>query len=266
MPQFRGWSFIQIIRGITYWQQPRDNARELTAGSVLVLTRKTQGALRASQLNDALIRYFCVEPEKLTGLLSFSEQHFLEQATARDQLSLRILPPANPLAERFKSLCLDQNGAGLSARLNLLQLFIDLFKIELGVNEEAVAPLNDTDARERLRQCLRQMAASEFLEVSLANLAPRLGCSPRHLSRLFREEVGVCFREKQTDLRLARARDLLANSNAKVIDVALTSGYQSNSLFCLLFKKRFGLSPGKWRERHGRKKPRQQKLIRMSPA
>jgi two-component system response regulator YesN len=101
-----------------------------------------------------------------------------------------------------------------------------------------------------LRRLLNQMAAADFVELSLSDLAPKLCCSPRHLSRLFRAEVGASFREKQTELRLVKACDLLANSDDKVVEVALTSGYQSNSLFNLLFKKRFGISPGKWREQH----------------
>ena len=74
-----------------------------------------------------------------------------------------------------------------------------------------------------------------------------LPCSPRHLNRLFREELGASFREKQIELRLARACELLSTSNAKVVDVALESGYQSSSVFSGLFKKHFGVSPGQWR-------------------
>jgi transcriptional regulator GlxA family with amidase domain len=148
-------------------------------------------------------------------------------------------------------------------RLQLLQLFMDLFKGELGV--EAVEPGLELDGRGRLKQFLNQTAAAELLELSLADLAPRMNCSPRHLSRLFRQEMGTSFRDKQTEMRLAKACQLLATSNAKVIDVALTSGYQSNSLFSLMFKKHFGISPGKWRQRHSRRTAPRQKFVRMLP-
>jgi AraC-like DNA-binding protein len=269
VPNFRGWSFIQVRSGISYWQQPC-GMRELPAGSVLVLTGDAQGGLRASQLSEVLIAYFCVEPEKLTGLLSFNEQQSLRKAAARASRSIRILPPANPLAERFESLCPGENGASLANRLHLLQLFIDLFKGEFNeapaVVPVAPAAVSEPGARGRLRQLLKQMATSEFLELSLADLVPKLGCSARHLSRLFREEVGISFREKQTELRLAKACELLATSKTKVIDVALISGYQSNSLFSLLFKKRFGVSPGRWRRRRAVKSDQRQKFTRMLPA
>jgi AraC-like DNA-binding protein len=236
--------------------------RELAAGMALVLTGEARGSLRASQLGEVMISYFCLDPGRLTGLLSLSEQHLLKRASGEERVSVRVLAPDHAVSERFKGLGSNRSG-GLSARLQLLQLFMDVFNCETG--GEPVEAAGEQDGRGRLRQFLKDTVASEFVELSLADLAPRMGCSPRHLSRLFRKEVGTSFRQKQTELRLARACELLAISNAKVVDVALTSGYQSNSLFSLMFKRRFGVSPGKWRERHGRKGVRRQKLSRMLP-
>ena len=259
-PQFRGWCFLQVKSGICYWRE-RGGAREISAGSVLVATREASGRLCASQLGEVEAAFFCLDPEKLTGLLSLGEQRSFARAAATGKWSLRVLPPGDPIAERFKKICLDGGGAHLPARLQLLQLFVDLFACEF-----QDLPANggqDVDGRSRLKRLLNQMAASDFVEMSLSELAPKLCCSPRHLSRLFREEVGASFREKQTELRLDKACELLANSNAKVVEVALTSGYPSNSLFNLLFKKRFGVSPGKWREQHARNSPSGQKSLRL---
>jgi AraC-like DNA-binding protein len=35
-----------------------------------------------------------------------------------------------------------------------------------------------------------------------------------------------------------------------VVEVALESGYKSLSLFNLMFTRRFGTSPGRWRQRN----------------
>lgn len=259
-PHFRGWCLLRIQSGISYWQEP-NGTREIAAGSALVLTQAARGGLCASQLSEVDITYFCLEPEKLTGLLSLSEQRSFKMAASLENSSPRVLPPGHPISERFQQLCLGPNAASLPIRLQLLQLFVDLFEAEFGEEPDAVG--EEMDGRGRLRRLLKQMAASEFVDLSLAELAPRMCCSPRHASRLFREEVGTSFREKQTELRLVKACELLANSNAKVVDVALTSGYQSNSLFSLVFKRRFGLSPGKWRQQHGKSSPGGRKQIRL---
>ena len=58
----------------------------------------------------------------------------------------------------------------------------------------------------------------------------------------------MSFREKQAQVRLARAQELLATTESKVVEVALESGYQSLSLFNLMFKRRFGMTPARWRD------------------
>jgi two-component system response regulator YesN len=68
------------------------------------------------------------------------------------------------------------------------------------------------------------------------------------LSRIFLETVGMSFRQKQAEVRLARARELLQTTNSKIYEVAVESGYPSVSLFNFMFRKRFGVTPAKWRK------------------
>jgi AraC-like DNA-binding protein len=262
IPQLRGWTLVQIRTGIGYWQQP-GRAQELPPGSAVVMTWHAQGVFRASQLSDVTLTYACVEPERLSGLLSLGEEQALQRAAEMDQFASRVFPPGDPLPSRFNMLCQSKSreGESFSLRLQLVQLFSDCFGPAL--KEQPAVPLPVADGRGRLRQLLKEMAASEFTEISLADLAPRMNCSPRHLSRLFREEIGMSFQDKQTQLRLAKACHLLTTTNAKVIDVGAASGYQSNSLFSLMFKKHFGLSPGRWRQQHRKTQPGRQKIVRM---
>lgn len=243
MPYFRGWCLLQIRQGVCYLQQTNQTV-ELSPGSSMVFTEAAGGRLRASQLGEVAISYFCMEPEKLTGLLSLTERESLKKAARRHDLAVQALSATHPISERFNHLCQNQNETNVSLRLQLLQLFVDLFAREM-----AEAPTVSLDGRGRLRQLLNQMAESEFVELSLSDLEPQMQCSTRHLSRLFREEVGTSFREKQMAIRLEKACELLTSSNAKVVDVALESGYQSSSVFSELFKKHLGVTPGQWRRR-----------------
>jgi AraC-like DNA-binding protein len=243
-PHFREWCLLQVECGISYWHH-RSGAREIPAGSTVVLSAAAAGTLRASQLSEVAISYFCVEAGKLLGVLSLREQHSLLQAAGREDLSVRVLPAGSPIADQFRSLRLNPGGTRFSQRLGMLQLFMEMFECEM--EPDPAARRRWTDGRERLRRILDQMAASEFVKLSVSELAPMMSCSPRHLNRLFRQEIGASFLEKRTELRLAKACELLASSDAKVVEVALDSGYQSSSIFSLLFKRRYGVSPGQWR-------------------
>jgi transcriptional regulator GlxA family with amidase domain len=60
----------------------------------------------------------------------------------------------------------------------------------------------------------------------------------------------MSFCDKRAEIRLGRARELLATSKSKVVEVAFESGYKSLSLFNQMFTRRFGVSPGKWRQKN----------------
>lgn len=246
VPRSPGWLLAQITRGTGYCLQPQ-SSQELETGAVILATGRAPGSVRASQLGGLWLSSFSVNPARLTGLITLGEQDFLAQAASRPELSLRILPPHDPVAVKMGELCAAGNSRGLLSRLNLLQLFVEAFGYEL---QQAASEWDTTDAKERLRVLLGQTPSAELLEMNFDELARSTHCTPRHLSRIFHNLVGMSFRDKRAELRLTRARDLLANSKSKVVEVALESGYKSLSLFNLMFTRRFGISPGRWRQRH----------------
>jgi AraC-like DNA-binding protein len=245
VPRFSGWSLIQVGAGTGYFLKPGMN-QGLEPGMVLLLAAEVQGNIRASQLGGLTLYFFSVEPERLTGLITMEEQAFFETAAAREKHSMKILPPQSQVATKMTGVCADRAGGGSSFRLQLIQLFFEAFGNELML--EPAKPDARLDAKERLQEFLRQMPAADLLGLDFSELAQMTRCTPRHLSRIFHEVVGASFRERHTELRLARARELLATTESKVVDVAMESGYQSLSLFNLMFTRRFGMSPGRWRQ------------------
>jgi AraC-like DNA-binding protein len=244
-PPLSPWSFIFVSSGVGYWLHPRLN-QELPVGTAIVLSDRAKGYIRASQLEALVLHYYRLEPAKLSGLVTLAEQRFLQEATAEERFSARFFSPDCPTSAAFGELRPKLNESNIRTRLQLLLLFIETFGDEL--QQLPVETHPNPDARERLLQLFKETSASELLEMNLSELVQRTNCTHRHFSRLFNEIVGMSFREKQSEMRLQRARELLATTEAKIVDVALESGYQSLSLFNLMFKRRFGLSPGKWRE------------------
>jgi AraC-like DNA-binding protein len=263
-PPLSPWSFIHISSGVGYWLHPRLN-RELATGTACVLSDRAQGCIRASQLEPLVLHYFRLEPDKLSGLVTLAEQRFLQEATAEERFHARFFSPESPISTGFCEFGLRPAVSNIRTRLQLLLLFIETFGDDF--EQLPVETTPHPDARERLLQLFKQTSPSELLEMNFSDLVQRANCTPRHFSRLFNEIVGMSFREKQAETRLLRARELLATTESKIVDVALESGYQSLSLFNLMFKRRFGVSPGKWREQlktrsHRRKAPERLQALR----
>jgi AraC-like DNA-binding protein len=100
------------------------------------------------------------------------------------------------------------------------------------------------------------MVDNELIRNSPEDLSRSCGCSPRHFSRLFCAHFGVSFRAKQTEMRLHKASQILLESDAKVINVAMDSGYRHLGLFNAMFKRRFGMTPTEYRRQNHKKTKR----------
>ena len=246
LPRSPGWSLLQIKNGSGYYLQAQKNW-ELAVGTLLVFTGQTEGSVRASQLSGMSLSVFNIIPSRLTGLITLGEHDLFKAAALRRGATLKIISADNPLAVAMNGLTADKKSDGLSFRLKLLQLFIEAVGTEL---ETTASPNELVDAKERLRLLLKETPPDQLVEMSFQELSRLTHCTPRHLSRIFQELVGMTFRDKRMEIRMARASELLATSQSKVVEVALESGFKSLSLFNLIFNRRFGTSPGRWRRRH----------------
>lgn len=91
--------------------------------------------------------------------------------------------------------------------------------------------------------------AARFLEEncgnghSLGEFAARLGCSDRHLRRVFAAEYHVSPLQYLQTCRLLLAKNLLTDTDLTVLDVAMTAGFGSVRRFNALFKEQYRLSP-----------------------
>ncbi len=73
--------------------------------------------------------------------------------------------------------------------------------------------------------------------------------SPTHFSKMFHKMVGMPFRDYLLNTRLNYANGMLKMTDMTIVEIALMSGFNSESYFSKAFKKRFGVSPGKVRRR-----------------
>ncbi len=253
IPRNQGWLVARVAEGTGYWLQHGAETRQLAAGDGLMVLRNTNGVVRASQLGPLKLQFFMVQPQFLNGLLTVTEWHQLEVAPGNASSPVTLFTADEPLGQKFTRLTEQSHTERLPMRCALLQLWASA--VAGWFTSPAPASIGGNKLRDHFRELVGQMTEAELSECSLTGLARQLHCSERHFSRLFREEFGVPFRARQIELRLQRARQLLADSNAKIINVAYDSGYRHLGLFNAMFKKRFGLTPSEWRQQNLRKNP-----------
>ncbi|OBR63242.1 hypothetical protein A7K91_25160 [Paenibacillus oryzae] len=82
----------------------------------------------------------------------------------------------------------------------------------------------------------------------IQNLARRLGWSPRHLTRRFKETMGLSPVEYLTWIRMAHAGKLLLHSGFGLQAIAEAIGYSDSYHFAKMFKKHVGIAPMRFRK------------------
>ncbi|GDY14503.1 hypothetical protein LBMAG53_33810 [Planctomycetota bacterium] len=91
---------------------------------------------------------------------------------------------------------------------------------------------------------------------SLPTLAALAGVSVRHLHRRMARLNGGTLRMNIENMALSRAVLMLKKSPAPSIsDVAASCGYQSTGTFIRAFRRRHGVTPGRWSQLHDAPRP-----------
>ncbi len=84
-------------------------------------------------------------------------------------------------------------------------------------------------------------------DVSIQDMANLVCRSRFHFCRAFRGATGSTPHQALMNIRMRRARELLADRNMSVTDVAMSVGYQTPSAFALAFRNAVGESPTAYR-------------------
>jgi AraC-like DNA-binding protein len=74
-----------------------------------------------------------------------------------------------------------------------------------------------------------------------------LGISHSHLLRLFKQELGITFRQHLRNVRMLAAAHLLSSPSTSVKAAAVASGYSDLSNFYRDFKRVHEITPCQWR-------------------
>ncbi|KRF09996.1 hypothetical protein ASG89_00115 [Paenibacillus sp. Soil766] len=87
--------------------------------------------------------------------------------------------------------------------------------------------------------------------LSLHQIASSYYLNPDYLSRIFKRMTGKNFVDYVTDIRMLKAKELMAKSNYKNYEVAQKVGYEDYRYFSQIFKRKEGMTIGEYRKAIG---------------
>jgi len=224
----------------------RTTNHRLNAGEILIVNGSAGVKLGIYEKGEFQFWTFSFDFENLLPLFSGNEISLLHNITDSFK-SPRIHPANSPLsAECLQLVAAVPEQINLNHRGHLIRIASAVISADF--KEAQTQRTGYVSAEDHMVQVFQRLSPTEFINLSVGELAEKFSCSRRHLNRLFHQHFGVSVASLRMEMRLLKAMSLLRDPDAKIINVAEQCGFNHLGLFNTCFKRRFGASPGQWRK------------------
>jgi len=238
------FSFLFPTGGLgAYWVGPQ--ARLLNPGDVLVANGDPKGRLGVRNGGEVALWLFSVSFEHLYPLFASRELGLLAEVS-ENLKPARLYGASTAVArECHRVLKSAPPRLDFDHRAHLLRVAATVLSEEIKAAQASRGEQNRPG--EHVAAAIERLSASEILNLSVEDLARKLGFCRRHLNRLFHQYLGVSVSRLRMEMRLLKAVTLLRDPDSKIINVAEACGFNHLGQFNASFKRRFAISPGQWR-------------------
>lgn len=147
----------------------------------------------------------------------------------------------------FKELTMQYTGYKVEVTALLQQLIIHIVR-NYEYKKEEEKQFTTSVPCDSMSLITEQCFLFEYAEITLQDLAGRLGISPRQAERFLKKEYGETFQQKKTHARMEAAISFLRNPSLSITRIAGQLGYSSVEHFSHAFKCYYGISPRAYRK------------------
>jgi AraC family transcriptional regulator len=231
------------------------------------VTRKIEGAARESSLIGP--RRICLTPGEATTqwkhcghpeiLQVYLRQSIYEAAVSEiygcDATGAELVPRfamLDPLLEQLALAITNALRTGTASDGLYIDTIAQMMAVHLArTHSTRSRPVNTPSLRPisgwKMRRLIDFIEENLDGDLSLAAMAAEVEISPLYLARAFKAAIGQAPHQYVLARRIERAKELLRNTSMHVVDVALASGFSSQSHLSHWFLRQVGVSPAAYR-------------------
>jgi two-component system response regulator YesN len=121
---------------------------------------------------------------------------------------------------------------------------------------ESQDEVNSYGVKSKIQKVKRFLEKNCYKKIRLNDVAKALALSPKYLSRVFKQQMGVDFSEYRLKIQMDRAKTFLVKLDYNVNQVAEKLGYENSESFSRQFKKIVRFTPTEYRNKIQKKSPK----------
>lgn len=87
-------------------------------------------------------------------------------------------------------------------------------------------------------------------DISLTSLAELFYTTPKYMSKLIKQKLGITFVDYLAHVRIAKAKELLTNADISISDVITETGFNNRNTFVRTFKRITDMTPSEFRKQN----------------
>jgi AraC family transcriptional activator of pobA len=147
----------------------------------------------------------------------------------------------------------NQNLSGKAIMLQSLVsiLIVRLHRLPKKTTDFLIPPNSDNTSKIYFRRFMQLVKTANSFRKPIGEYASELFISPGQLNRICQSITGKSPKEIIIDYFMMEAQKALTNIEKSISEVAYDISFEDPAYFSRLFKKRMGISPKEFREKHG---------------
>ncbi len=133
-------------------------------------------------------------------------------------------------------------------RKSKIKFLVGLLLIELLNNPQSIVSYSEENYDIKLMMEILKYIDESYEEANLTKLCETLHQQDYKICKLIKKNTGLTFKELVQEKRIEKAIELLKSTDYAIEDIIRRVGYENDSYFYRIFKKKFGLSPKEYKK------------------
>ena len=147
----------------------------------------------------------------------------------------------------FKNCKETDDSIRLLIKAKLIVLLTNLYRQGI-FNQVEISSSFEKERTQKLKDLIIWIQDHHSGPLSIEDAAVKMDFSQEYFCRFFKKATGMSFTEYVNDYRLEQASGDIERGEKSISDIAADHGFDNDSYFFRLFKKKYGTTPLKYRK------------------